>query len=401
MTIETTRPPEVTKPAAPEAGRGKATGRSATSDAPGGAGGGFAGLMSSLSASDTQSLPSDTSQTDADDPLSTSKTGKDDVLNMPLAPDDKGQFAINLINGAIPVVTPDLVPAGTSATASTVVPGLLGGKGGADKRLSADQAEAGLATPAVASDVTTLLNGRRAAQSHAAGTATTSAIQGQGSESRQGQMVPGDARLQPGGHPLQVMQASEQLAPIVLSSDPLTAPAERRESKSATGQLRTGLEGTMGGAVADRLGISPTYEVAAASAVVPDTQVAETVSYWAAQGVQNAELTLDGFGNEPVEVRISVNGDQAQVDFRSNQLDVRQALEGASAQLKTMLSGEGLQLTGMSVGTSGQGNTQSDARQPKSFTTTRQTAAVSMEPVRASVTRPGNPAVGRALDLYV
>jgi len=155
----------------------------------------------------------------------------------------------------------------------------------------------------------------------------------------------------------------------------------------------------MGGTVADRLGISPTYEVAAASAVVPDTQVAETVSYWAANGVQNAELTLDGFGNDPVEVRISVDGDQAQVDFRSNQPDVRQALEGASAQLRTMLSGEGLQLTGMSVGTSSRGNTQSDGRQPKPAP--RQAAVVSMEPVRASAARTSNPAVGRALDLYV
>jgi flagellar hook-length control protein FliK len=400
MTIETTRAPEGAKTPTPEAGRGKATGRTATTDAPGGAGGGFAGLMSSLSASDAQSLPSDTSQADADDDLSTSKTGKDDIQNMPLALDDKGQLAINLINGAIPAVTPDLVPTATPAMASTVAPGLLGGKGGADKRLSADPAAATLATPAVASDVTTLLNGRRASQSRAVATATASAIQGQGSETRQGQIALGDARLQLGGHQLQEVPSSDRLAPIMVSSDALAAPAERRDSKSATGQLRTGLEGSMGGAVADRLGISSTYEVAAASAVVPETQVAETVSYWASQGVQNAELTLDGLGNEPVEVRISVNGDQAQVDFRSNQPDVRQALEGASAQLKTMLSGEGLQLTGMSVGTSGQGNTQSDSRQPKPAPR-QQTGVVSMEPVRASATRPGNPSVGRALDLYV
>ena len=394
MTIETTRAPEGAKTPTPEAGRGKANGRTATTDAPGGAGGGFAGLMSSLSASDAQGLPSDASQTDADDDLSTSKTAKADAQNMPLALDDKGQLAINLVNGAIPAVTPDLVPAAASAM---VAPGLLGGKGGADKRLLTDQAEA---TPAVASDVTTLLNGRRASQSRAVATATASAIQGQASESRQGQMVPGDARLQPGGHQLQEVPTSDRLAPIMVSSDALAAPAERRESKSATGQLRTGLEGAMGGAVADRLGINPTYEVTAASAVVPDTQVAETVSYWASQGVQNAELTLDGLGNEPVEVRISVNGDQTQVDFRSNQADVRQALENASAQLKTMLSGEGLQLTGMSVGTSGQGgNAQSDSRQPKPAP--RQAAVVSMEPVRASATRPGNPSVGRALDLYV
>lgn len=378
MTIESTRAPEGAKTATTEAGRGKAaTGRTAAAGAPGSAGGGFADLMSSLSAADTQSLPVDASLPTTDDTSSTSKTGEDDAQNLPLALDDKGLLATNLVPTAVPAVTPALVP--------TVAPTALGGKGGSDKRQPADQTEATQATPAVSSDVTTLLNGRKAAQSH---TAT------------QGQVELREARLLPGNHPLQVVPEADHKAAILLNADALTAPVERRESKSTTGQLRTGLEGAAGGAVADRLGISPTYEIAAASAVVPDTQVAETVSYWAANGVQSAELTLDGLGNEPVEVRISVDGDQTQVDFRSNQPDVRQALESASAQLKTMLSGEGLQLTGMSVGTSaGQGNTQSDGRQPKP--TPRQTAVVSMEPVRTTAVRPGNPSVGRALDLYV
>lgn len=177
-------------------------------------------------------------------------------------------------------------------------------------------------------------------------------------------------------------------------------PTERTTGKHQSSTTGAGMEGLLGTALADKLGISPTYEVAPTTAVVPDTQVAETVSYWATHGVQSAELTLDGLGHEPVEVRISVDGDQAQVDFRTNQPEVRQVLESASAQLKEMLSSEGLQLTGMSIGTSGRGQTPGDGGQPRP-SATRQTKIVSLEPVTIPRTRGANPSVGRALDLYV
>jgi flagellar hook-length control protein FliK len=389
MTIESTRAPEGAKTATTEASRGKAaTGRAAAAGTPGDAGG-FADLMSLLSAVDAQSLPVDVSQSTADD---VPASDQDDAKDMPLALDDKGLAAISFTAIAAPVValpTAPTAPTGTPVPAPVSVDAaaLVGGKGASDKRQLADQGEAVIATsaPAVASDVNTLLNNRRVSPSPTA---------------LLGQVDAREARLQPGNHPLPVVHEAERAAPVLLSVDAVPVSAERRENKSSTGHLRTGLEGVAGGAAADRLGISPTYEIAATAAVVPDTQVAETVSYWATDGVQSADLTLDGLGNEPVEVHISIEGDQTQVDFRSNQPDVRQALESASAQLKTMLSGEGLQLAGMSVGTSGQGYTQSEGRQSKP--TPRQTTVVSAEPVRATtVARTGNPSVGRALDLYV
>lgn len=369
MSIESTRAPEGAKAATTETGRGKAaSSRTAGTGGQGGEGG-FADLMSSLSAPDMQSLPSDTSQVAVGDGLA---PDKDDAQDIPLDLDDKGSVAINLIPAAAP----------------PVAPALLGGKGSADKRQAADLGEvtatAASATPAVASDVSSLLNSRRATQSHAA---------------LQGQLEARETRLQPGHQVIQSAPEPDRVANALLNVDVSAVSAERRDGKPTNGHLRTGLEGVSGAAATDRLGISSTYEVAAASAVVPDTPVAETVSYWAAQGVQNAELSLDGLGDGPVEVRISIDGDQTQVDFRSNQPDVRQALESASAQLKSMLSGEGLQLTGMSVGTSNQGNTPSDGRQPRPAP--RQATVVSMEPVQAATVRPGHPSVGRALDLYV
>jgi len=233
-------------------------------------------------------------------------------------------------------------------------------------------------------DVATLLDHRRASQSHAAA---------------QTQFELRDARFQPASAQALVAQDASRAAPVLLAADVMPGLTDRREGRPGAWPTRTGLEGALGSTVADRLGINASYEVAAASAVVPEGQVAETVSYWASHGVQSAELTLDGLGDEPVEVRISVEGDQAQIDFRSNQPDVRQALESASAQLKALLSGEGLQLTGMSVGTSGRGSAQGEGGQPKP--SSRQTKLVSVEPPRSSTARPANPAVGQALDLYV
>lgn len=168
----------------------------------------------------------------------------------------------------------------------------------------------------------------------------------------QAQMALRDAKAQANvAQPATVVDVSTVL-PTPTAAELVVRP-ERPAAKST--QSISGLEGAQGGVTTAKTAADAVYEVTPTSAAVPDTQIAETVSYWVTHGVQNAELTLDGLGGEPVKVRISLDGDQAQVDFLSNQIEVRQVLESASAQLKELLSSEGLQLTGMSVGTSGQG----------------------------------------------
>jgi flagellar hook-length control protein FliK len=141
------------------------------------------------------------------------------------------------------------------------------------------------------------------------------------------------------------------------------------------------------------------FQVPPASAAAASTVVAETVSYWASQGVQNASLQLDGFGDQPVEVRISVNGDLAQVDFRTNQPELRQAIEGAASQLKDMLSSQGMQLAGLSIGTSGRGDAQGKGSRPTSDI--KKVALVKSEAALTTRTRSVNSAVGQSLDLFV
>lgn len=138
------------------------------------------------------------------------------------------------------------------------------------------------------------------------------------------------------------------------------------------------------------------------STAVP-TQVADKVSYWVTQGVQNAELKLDGLGSDPVEVSISLKGGEAHVGFRSDQPDVRQMLEGALSQLKDSLAREGVVLSGATVGGSGSGSgadgggRQQDQRRGSAASRGGGVAQTSSDTHvhRAST------AVGRSLDIFV
>jgi flagellar hook-length control protein FliK len=89
----------------------------------------------------------------------------------------------------------------------------------------------------------------------------------------------------------------------------------------------------------------------------------------------------------------------AQVDFRTNQPEVRQAIEGAASQLKDMLSSQGMQLAGLSIGTSGRGGSQD--KNPKAPSDARKVTLVKQEAVETARARPANPSVGQSLDLFV
>lgn len=202
------------------------------------------------------------------------------------------------------------------------------------------------------------------------------------------------------GRQTATLQAQSKLPGMPLDVTNLfKPPLDNSKTKSTLTPVATDSLTTTPG-MFDKLGISSTYAVVQASAVVADTQVAETVSYWVTHGVQKAELMLDGLGSEPVEVHISVEGDQARVDFRSNQAEVRQVIEAAAGQLKGLLSNEGLQLLGMSVGTSGQGSAPGDERQPKPAAA-RQVRVSGADAITAGSRPVANSSVGQALDLYV
>jgi hypothetical protein len=143
-----------------------------------------------------------------------------------------------------------------------------------------------------------------------------------------------------------------------------------------------------------------TASVAAESAASSlESVVADTVSYWVTQGVKNAALKLDGFGEHPLEVKISMQGGEAQIDFRTDQPEIRQILEGAMAHLKDLLKSEGVVLSGVSVGASGQNGAGSQDGRDRPGA--RQGTVVTTKASSAESPRVASLPAGRVLDLFV
>lgn len=165
-------------------------------------------------------------------------------------------------------------------------------------------------------------------------------------------------------------------------------------------QAARGIEPTYAGGVLDVASPEFSLEVAP-TAVVPETQVAEQVTYWVSQNVQNAELQLEGLGLSPVEVSISVQGNEAQISFRTDEAQARGVLEGAGAQLKDMLQREGVLLTGVSVGTSGSGDPAGSGGERRGRSHQRQVSIAATDaPAQPAARRMGQEA-GRSVDLFV
>lgn len=140
--------------------------------------------------------------------------------------------------------------------------------------------------------------------------------------------------------------------------------------------------------------------VASADAAPVDGQFAEQVSYWTGGDMHKAELTLDGFGTNPVEVSISMQGKEAHVMFRSDEAQTRDALANASVELKASLDRQGVLLSGVSVGTSNAGD--SSQQQSGSKSSGWRAAKVEAAPQEAKVVaRPGAAVSSRSIDLFV
>ncbi len=131
-----------------------------------------------------------------------------------------------------------------------------------------------------------------------------------------------------------------------------------------------------------------------------DKQLAQTISYWLGQGVQNAELKLDGFGAKPVAVRITVAHGEAHIGFRSDQPEVRQLIEGAVLQLRDLLGQEGLTLAGVSIGSSEQHSPGAQEQRPRFGSRKKDIHPLGPATLASAAPLTRLPA-GRVLDLYV
>ncbi|ABD68306.1 flagellar hook-length control protein [Rhodoferax ferrireducens T118] len=185
--------------------------------------------------------------------------------------------------------------------------------------------------------------------------------------------------------------------------DALLKPVQRSANKFSGLSANAGMEGAWGHqALLAGNRVNTSVALASPSMQSLGPAVADTVSYWVTQGVQNAELKLDGLGGESVEVKISLKGDQAHIGFRTDQPEIRQMLEGALAHLRDALKSEGLVLSGVSVGASGQdGSGAQEQRNPPGIRQAGQANLITTEQLPTPGQQRVNLTVGRALDLFV
>lgn len=189
------------------------------------------------------------------------------------------------------------------------------------------------------------------------------------------------------------LQTAVESLPVAATTVREKAPVEQQGAKSAPADNTVvGFASSSGPLGADGV-VSPQ------SAATVESFVAEQVTYWIGQDVQNAELKLDGLGMDPVEVSITMQGKEAHVAFRTDEVQARDALENATAHLKELLDRQGVTLSGVSVGTSHRGDASGQGRQARPDG--RRGLVSTQEPVAVEAQRPSRVANGRTVDLFV
>ena len=77
------------------------------------------------------------------------------------------------------------------------------------------------------------------------------------------------------------------------------------------------------------------------------------MAYWSTNGVHTGEIQLQDGLQEPMNIRVRVSGEEAQVAFAADHAALREQLASTADQLQALLGDSGIRLTDVSVGTSG------------------------------------------------
>lgn len=128
----------------------------------------------------------------------------------------------------------------------------------------------------------------------------------------------------------------------------------------------------------------------------------QQVNYWVSSEIQNAEMKLDGLGKGPVEISISVHGKEADITFRTDEIQTRELLESSSSNLKDLMNREGMVLSGMTVGTNTFGGSNQNGKSGgKNNQGVRPMIGVVVPAVRVQAGVKAAGSIGKSLDLFV
>lgn len=96
-------------------------------------------------------------------------------------------------------------------------------------------------------------------------------------------------------------------------------------------------------------GIRPQSEMPTEGGALPEMEVAEQVTYWVGRGARNASISVQGLTENPIRIRIAMEGQEASIQFLAEQEQTRQVLREATPHLRELLEREGLTLGEVSV----------------------------------------------------
>ncbi len=122
------------------------------------------------------------------------------------------------------------------------------------------------------------------------------------------------------------------------------------------------------------------------------------VSLLARNGIHQAELRLNPADMGPVSVQITMNGDQARVDFGADLAQTRQVIEAGWAELAASLREAGFTLSG--GGVSEHARQRSAPHKQSAQTPAGTDSSADLQDGAVTAVRPARPRVGAALDLY-
>ncbi|MDP2261874.1 MAG: flagellar hook-length control protein FliK [Hydrogenophaga sp.] len=102
---------------------------------------------------------------------------------------------------------------------------------------------------------------------------------------------------------------------------------------------------------------------------------ARQISHWGTQTLRHASLRVGQDGGDAIDIRLSLAGQEVQVDFRTDSAEARASLQqNASESLAELLQRSGIQLGGVSVGAQGQGTGQGTSADTRAAERTRSPA---------------------------
>lgn len=317
------------------------------------------------------------------------------------ATDDEAQpiRSAGLANDLFSLLPGELLPA-TSATPAAADAGLATGDASADPKLAAAQL-------AALGDAVDGLVGNDASATSASG--VKGAPAGVAAADRSpGQVAQGlsPADLKPASDTTSTSGAlpNAVLANLAALSVGAGKSEERPKASTSLDGLPLGSSAAIAGQGSShlaRLIDSPASATATVSTAVGDPgfheALAAQVSVFARGGLSKAELHLNPAELGPVSVQITMNGDQARVDFGADRAQTRQVIEAGWAELATSLQDAGFTLSG--GGVSEQAQRQASQRQaPPQNGRTDRSAVADDAPVASIVA--ARPRAGSALDLY-